>query len=232
MDKLWVIMPVYNEEDCIEEVTYEWLQELRKYSFEFTFCILNDGSTDSSPQILNKIKEKEKEIEVIDKPNSGHGKTCVLGYKIAIENGAQWIFQIDSDGQCDPKYFKKIVEESAKHNVVYGYRKTRDDGFQRSMVSRIVTFFVYFATWVWIKDANVPYRMMKKELLEKAINHIPSDFILANILVSVLLNKQMKIKWINIHFRNRRGEKPKVKTSMFAKHGLKLFKQLRKAVKA
>lgn len=231
MDKLWVVMPVYNEEECVEQVTYEWLDELRKYMFNFTFCILNDGSKDSTLEILKKIESKEEEVLVIDKQNSGHGQTCVYGYGIAIEKGAEWIFQIDSDGQCDPKHFNQILEKAKNHAVVYGFRKTREDGFQRFMVSRVVSFFVFFATGVWVRDANVPYRMMKKELLEKSLPKIPDNFNLANILVSVLLQKQVKIKWINIHFRDRMGGSPSVKTSMFAKHGLKLFKQLRQSVK-
>lgn len=231
MDKLWVIMPVYNEEECIKGVSDEWLEELRKYNFHFTFCILNDGSKDNTLTILRDIESKEKEVLVIDKENTGHGQTCVYGYNYAIENGAEWVFQIDSDGQCDPKYFQAVLEQTENHKVVYGFRKTRDDGFQRFMVSRVVSIFVFFATGVWVRDANVPYRIMKAELLQKTLDKIPKDFNLANILVSVLLRKQEKIKWINIHFRDRMGGSPSVKTSMFAKHGLTLFKQLRQSAK-
>jgi glycosyltransferase involved in cell wall biosynthesis len=231
MNNLWVVMPVYNEEECIESVTYEWLEELRKYDFDFTFCILNDGSKDNTLQILKKIADIEKEIKVVDKPNSGHGQTCVYGYNLAIENNAEWVFQIDSDGQCDPTYFKKVLDETDKNPVIYGYRKSRDDGFQRFIVSRIVTYFVFAATGEWVRDANVPYRMMRADYLKNIIDRIPLDFNLANILVSVLLRKMTKIKWVNIHFRDRMGGSPSVKTSLFAKHGLVLFNQLRKAGK-
>ncbi len=227
----WVIMPVYNEQECLEAVVIEWLDELRKYDFTFTFCILNDGSKDQTLQILKKLSARHREVYIVDKLNTGHGQTCLKGYQMAIKNNARWVFQIDSDGQCDPAYFKKVWDASAKHPVVFGYRKTRDDGFQRFIVSRIVSFFVFFATGVWVKDANVPYRLMKGEALSESINGIPEDFHLANIPVSVNLQKKFKIKWVNIHFRDRMGGSPSVKTSLFAKHGIKLFKQLRNITK-
>jgi glycosyltransferase involved in cell wall biosynthesis len=228
---VWIIMPVYNEQECVEAVVNEWLEEMRKYSFSFTFCVLNDGSSDKSLEILNHLSQKNNELYVVDKPNSGHGQTCITGYQTAIEKGAKWIFQIDSDGQCDPAYFKKVWESAASHPVVFGYRKKRDDGFQRFLVSRIVSYFVFLATGVWVRDANVPYRLMNAEALSNSINRIPADFHLANIPVSVNLQKNYKIKWVNIHFRERMGGSPSVKTSLFAKHGITLFKQLRKITK-
>lgn len=221
-------MPVYNERESIKAVIEEWLFELKKFNIEFTLCVLNDGSKDDTLSIIQSLKEKE--IFLIDKPNTGHGQSCILGYKTAIEHGAEWVFQIDSDGQCDPRFFKAMVEASDKHPVIFGYRKTRDDGFKRFIISRIVSIFAFFATGIWVKDANVPYRLMRADYLKNVVSQIPSDFHLANIFVSVLLRKQIRINWINIHFRDRTGGSPSVKTFTFAKHGFMLFKQLRKAV--
>lgn len=105
MDNLWVVMPVYNEQDCIEQVVHEWLPIFNKHTTQFTFCILNDGSKDNTQQLLNQLAQQHTELKIIEKDNSGHGQTCVLGYKTAIENSAEWIFQIDSDEQCDPVFF-------------------------------------------------------------------------------------------------------------------------------
>lgn len=226
---LWVIMPVYNEEESINYVVNEWLKELRKHQIAFTFAIFNDGSKDSTLQILKSIETKEPEIKVIDKPNTGHGQTCIEGYQYAINHNADWVFQIDSDGQCDPSYFGKILNTSKKNKVVYGFRTTRDDGISRYFISRIVSIFAFLATGVWVRDANVPYRMMAAECLVDVIKRVPEDFNLANILVAVLQQKWYKIHWENIHFRDRHGGTPSVKTSLFAKKGFELFKQLRKA---
>jgi len=226
---LWVIMPVYNEEEAVSAVIEEWQKCLSENVENYTLCILNDGSKDSTLDILRGFEKKYSQIKVIDKPNSGHGQTCIYGYNVALENGADWIFQIDSDGQCDPKYFPELISHTDKHKAVYGFRKSRDDGFKRSIISRFVTLFTFFATGQYVRDANVPYRLIHRSVLEQITGKVPESFHLANILVSVLTKKIAGIKWINIHFNDRAGGTASVKTISFVKHGFTLFRQLKEA---
>lgn len=226
--KLWVVMPAYNEEAAVNHVVKEWLPALRRRYPDFVFLALNDGSKDSTLAILNSIAAREQEFRVIDKPNSGHGQTCVLGYRIALKETADWILQIDSDAQCDPVYLDTFFEQAAKNKIVYGLRKSRDDGWKRVCISRFVTLFTFAATGVWVKDCNVPYRLMHRSCLENIVDLVPKDFHLANVLLAVLQQKYFGISWVPIHFRKRIGT-PSVKTFSFVKHGIQLYKQLRNA---
>lgn len=229
---LWIIMPVFNEEKCIEQVIHEWIVTLENLNIDYRFCIVNDGSIDNTLSIISNLKNTNARIHTINKPNTGHGQSCIVGYKYAIENGANWIFQIDSDGQCDTNYFELFYNNNYQESTsVFGNRTTRDDGIKRQIISKFVTLFVFFATGIYVKDSNVPYRMMSASELNKILNKIPTDFYLANILVSVLLKKESEIKWIPIHFKNRIAGTPSVKAFSFVKHGIKLFKQLRNSIK-
>jgi dolichol-phosphate mannosyltransferase len=230
--KLWVVMPAYNEEGCVGHVAEEWLQTLKQNYPDFIFLALNDGSKDSTLAILNSIAGKEKNFRVIDKPNSGHGQTCLEGYRITLKEEAEWILQIDSDGQCDPVYFERFLNKVPGEKIIYGWRKSRDDGWGRLWISRFVTLFAFAATGVWVKDGNVPYRLMHRTTLENIVGLVPRDFHLANILVAVLQEKYFGIFWVPIHFRNRMGGTASVKTYSFLKHGMKLFTQLRTAIRA
>lgn len=225
-------MPVYNEEEAIPSVLEEWNRVLSDCDIPYTLCVLNDGSKDSTLKTLQELAKKYPRLHIIDKPNSGHGQSCILGYKTALQNGADWIIQIDSDGQCDPKFFPALIPFTDKYKAIYGYRKTRDDGFMRFVISRFVSLFTFAATMEWIKDANVPYRLIHESIMSKIVNKVPPDFYLANIYVSVLCKKYTPIKWVTIHFRDRSGGSPSVKTFSFAKHGVKLFKQLKAASKS
>lgn len=227
IQKLWVVMPVYNEEEAIRIVVDEWMNQLRKLNLNFTLCILNDGSKDNTLQEIKTLQKQYSEILLIDKTNTGHGQSCIMGYREGLRNGADWIFQIDSDGQCDPQYFPEFIRQSEHNLAIFGYRKSRDDGFSRFLISRFVSLFSFAATKVWIKDANVPYRLMHESVLRKALPIIRDDFYLANIYVSILVRKQTRIKWVNIGFRERSGGTPSLKTYSFVKHGIKLFKQLK-----
>lgn len=231
INHLWVVMPVYNEEEAVGGVIEEWQSALLASGVQYTFCILNDGSKDNTLNILEELAKKYCQLKIVNKPNSGHGQTCVMGYQMGLEAGADWIFQIDSDGQCDPKYFPAVVAACKNNRAVYGQRVTRDDGLQRIIISKFVRIFTLASTGQWIIDGNVPYRMIHADLMKNIAYRIPADFHLANILVSVLSNKQEKIKWIPIHFRDRSGGSPSVKTFSFVKHGFKLFRQLKEAIK-
>jgi len=230
IQNLWVVMPVYNEEACIEYVVQEWLLALRKQGVRFTLCLLNDGSKDRTLSLLQAMAAKESELHVVDKPNSGHGQTCIQGYRIALENKADWVLQIDSDGQCDPIFIEKFFQKTSQAPVIYGYRKSRDDGKRRFLISRFVSLFALVATKTWVKDANVPYRLMRADTLKKPLEHIPADFHLANVLLSVLQKRSWNILWIPIHFRDRMGGTSAVKNFSFVKRGTQLFRQLQKTV--
>ena len=163
--KLWVVMPAYNEEACLRHVAEEWLQTLKQNYPDFIFLALNDGSKDSTLSILNSIASKEENFRVIDKPNSGHGQTCLEGYRTALKEAAEWILQIDSDGQCDPVYFERFLNKASEEKIIYGYRKSRDDGWRRFWISRFVTLAAFVATGVWVIRADTAQPISRREVV-------------------------------------------------------------------
>ncbi len=229
--KLWVVMPVYNEEESIGRVVREWSQALSQACPGFVFCVLNDGSTDGTPGILQKLQAEVPNLLVIEKENTGHGQTCVEGYRRALEGGAEWVLQIDSDGQCDPRFFRELLAAAQAHPIVYGHRRTRDDGRKRLIVSRLVSVVTFLATGVRVRDPNTPYRLMRSDTL-LFLGEVPGDFHLANILVAVLQQKRHGIRWLAIHFRRRHGGASHAGCLHFMRRGLELFRQLRRCATA
>lgn len=202
MKKLAIVIPVYNEEKNITKLIIDWSKEITKNcKSKFKFIIINDGSTDDTHNKIKKIKNKS--IIYINQKNIGHGNTCLKGYKLALKKKFDIIFQIDSDNQCDPKYFKYFINLIDKKGVIFGCRVTREDGFLRIIFSKILSLFIFFRTFVFIKDSNVPYRMINKEILQQVIGKIPSKVILKNVYLSYLIQKNYNIHWININFKRR-----------------------------
>lgn len=227
MEKLWIVVPVYNEEESIVHVVSEWIPVLRSHVPQFTFCILNDGSIDKTFEILENLKTQYPEIRVVNKTNTGHGQTCIYGYRLALEEGADWIFQMDSDGQCDPQYFAKFWESRQEFPVIYGYRFKRDDGYKRYLISRFVSFVTWLSSGIWVRDPNVPYRLMRADAVRLVLEKIPPNFHLANIALAALQQKNIGIHWLNFRFRDRFGGTPSAKALSFVKRGVQLFQQLR-----
>ena len=226
-EELWVVMPVYNEEEALPGVLAEWLPVLRRtVGAPFKLCVLNDGSKDGTLGVLEGLARANPEIVVIDKTNSGHGQTCVYGYRQALTAGAPWILQIDSDGQCDASFFPALWAAQHRSPVVYGYRRRREDGFARFLISRVLSAVIFATARVWVRDANVPYRLMAAATLRDVVDAVPSDFKLANVLMSVFHQAHYGIHWCDITFRQRAGGQASVKTAAFAREGLRLRAQL------
>ncbi len=208
MKNLAIIIPVYNEEKNITKLLFNWLRIVpRYYKNKYKFIIINDGSTDKTHIKIKKIKSKY--IYYIKQKNIGHGNTCIKGYKLAIKKKFDTVLQIDSDDQCDPKYFNLFLKEFKSRDIVFGNRVQREDGYIRKIFSIILSILIFIRTFVYIKDSNVPYRMIKSQVLEKVINKIPKKIILKNVYLSYLIEKNYSIKWININFKKRKFGKSK-----------------------
>ena len=228
---LAVVMPVYNEGSNISSVLREWFNVLEKVAPDFTLFALNDGSKDDTSAILAGLtSELGPRLRVVNKKNSGHGRSCREGYELALSEGAEWIFQIDSDGQCDPAYFQSFYSERTPYDCVFGYRRTRDDGFGRLVIARIYRLLLWLITGRYLCDPNVPYRLVRAKPLRTALRKVPADFDLQNIALSIALKREHDLRWkhLPIHFRGRQGGENSINYRKIAKMGFNFLRDFRR----
>lgn len=209
MDKLYIVLPAYNEADNIGEVIAQWHPVAEKINAEGNFCrvvIANDGSKDNTWEMLQAQQKDHPFLIPLDKANSGHGATVLYLYRYAIAQGADYIFQTDSDGQTLPAEFWQMWENRSENDFHIGTRGGRQDGASRVFVTKTLRLVVWMMFGVWVKDANTPFRLMKVEPLKAILKVIPEDFFLANVAVSAIAVKwKERIAWYPITFRPRQG---------------------------
>src|SRR2546428_10066523 len=175
--ELIAVTPVYNEEASIATVITEWLDAFTREGINSRLLAVNDGSRDNTSSILRKLQSQfPGELIVLDKPNSGHGRSCRAGYEAALQENAPWILQIDSDGQCDPAFFPLFWAKRKEADCIFGVRVARDDGTLRKLISAACRLFTAIATGRDLKDPSVPYRLMKPSPLDKALHSVPKRF--------------------------------------------------------
>lgn len=228
--ELLVVMPVYNESASVRKVVNEWFTELENWTGRFIFLAINDGSTDGTGEILRQLQSRFGErLEILERENRGHGQSCLQGYRLAIERGIPFIFQLDSDGQCDPQYFFRFWRNREKFEVIYGIRRRRDDGWRRVIASMVLRLTLLIFASANCADANVPYRLMRTDACTDSINRIHSRFFLANVGLAVLLRYQPGIRQgqVTIRFRERYGGEPSVPFAKFATRAIEMVRQLR-----
>ena len=227
--ELAVVMPVYNEEANIEAVVNEWVDELGRLGISFEVLAVNDGSRDGTGAVLQRLAERYPGgVVPVEKANAGHGRACRAGYLLAVERGAEWALQIDSDGQCDPQFFAAFWRERAEADAVFGVRTSRDDGTIRVLISGICHAATSLLCGMDLKDVNVPYRLMRTSVLQEALARVPGDFDMQNTALTLALRRRPTLRWkyLPIHFRDRQGGTNSINLRRIAAMGWELLRNL------
>ena len=157
MDRLYIVIPAYNEEENIEQVIRDWYPVVERHSAEGTsrLVVIDDGSKDGTYKILQEYQKKYPLLEAVTKPNAGHGATVLYGYHYALEHGADYVFQTDSDGQTLPEEFEPFWEQREQYDLLIGKRCHRQDGKSRIFVTRVLRLVVGLTFRVWVEiDRN------------------------------------------------------------------------------
>ncbi len=206
MEKIYFIIPAYNEEENIGQVIDDWYNIVTATGPLSRLIIIDDGSKDHTYEILQQKAASRPQLIPLTKPNGGHGATILYGYKYALKEGADYIFQTDSDGQTIPAEFQLFYDQRAEYDMLIGNRISREDGISRKFVTKILKFVLFLCFHQWIPDANTPFRLMKASVLAQYMEYIPNDFNLTNVLISVIFaKKNCKVKYLPITFRPRQG---------------------------
>lgn len=229
MDKLYIVIPAYNEEANIGSVIKEWYPIVEKIGNGSRLVIIDDGSKDSTFRIMQEYAKEFSAFEPITKPNGGHGATVLYGYHYAIDAGADYVFQTDSDGQTLPEEFWPFWELRKKYDMVIGHRRGRQDGFSRIFVTKTLKLVLRLCFHVSITDANTPFRLMKANPLKEHIKLIPKDYNLSNVVLSVIYaKKKLAVKYLPVTFRPRQGGVNSINMKKIIRIGKKAWSDFKK----
>ena len=159
--KCCIIIPTYNNDKTLERIILDTLE----YT-EDVICV-NDGATDQTPDILNRIKS----LCVIKIPdNKGKGYALRLGFHHAIKQGFRYAITIDSDGQhyADdlPKFLDKIEQEP--DSVIIGSRNMEHESIPGTSTfgHKFSIFWFRVETGLKMPDVQSGYRLYPLEKIE------------------------------------------------------------------
>ena len=204
--KLTIVIPAYNEEENITATLNQWYPVVEEAGNNSMLVVLNDGSKDSTSTILKDYASNHHLLRAIDKPNSGHGATLLAGYRYAIEQQADFVFQTDSDGQTNPEEFWAFWEQRDKYDVIIGDRSKRQDGISRVVVTNVLKFVVKSYFNILSEDANCPFRLMRADCLKECLSLIPEDYNLSNVALTAAFHKKgFRVNYLPVSFKPRQG---------------------------
>jgi dolichol-phosphate mannosyltransferase len=200
--ELIAIMPVYNEEGTIRKVVQEWHDELRALDIRFELHVYNDGSKDSSLEILKKLEQELDHLVVHDQPNKGHGPTILHSYKNAPD--VQWLFQVDSDNEVRPESFHILWEKRSGYDFLLGRRSNKHNPWPRRLVSAVAAGLVHSFFGQGVSDVNSPFRLMRLDAFRDDFLLIPDQIFAPNVIVTgIACLRKMRIFETEIPYQFR-----------------------------
>ena len=155
MDNLYIVMPAYNEQDNITDVVKSWYPLLSLGGKNSKLVIADSGSSDRTNEILLGLKEQFPQLEILSNTNRYHGPKVIALYKHAIDNGADFIFQTDSDGQTNPSEFEAFWNLREYHDAVIGWRYAREDGASRVFVEKTLLLLLRIIFGVKMPEGTI-----------------------------------------------------------------------------
>lgn len=232
---LYVVMPAYNEAENIEGVVKEWYSVLECGDENSRLVVADSGSTDETHELLVALQKKLPGLVILENTGKLHGPKLLALYKFAIDNGATWIFQTDSDGQTSPQEFSEFWNNREGKDAVLGYRPSRGDGKFRAFVEKCVCFLLFLFFGIKVRDANAPYRLMSSSLVAKYIDRFDNNYNIPNIMLTAFFVKyDEKVCFLPISFKSRRAGENSINLRKIIKIGYRAlfdFAEFRRGMK-
>ena len=159
-----IIIPVLNEEDSIEQLTKEISSSLKKlYNWEIIF--VDDGSSDDSVAIVNKIIRSDPRVKLI-KFYRNYGKADALSEGFSAASG-EFIITMDADLQDDPSEIQNLINKlNDGWDMVSGWKKNRNDPLSKRLPSRFFNLVTRFITGINIHDFNCGLKAYKSKVIK------------------------------------------------------------------
>ncbi|MDD5148288.1 MAG: glycosyltransferase family 2 protein [Candidatus ainarchaeum sp.] len=160
-----VFFPAYNDSATIGKLAADAVALLRKEKRDFEIIIVNDGSRDDTPKIIDGLAKKYPEVKAIHhKKNRGYGGALKTGFENARKD---LIFYTDGDGQYDVKELKILLDNLGGFDGVNGYKIKRNDAAYRIILGDIYRRFVKFFFALKLMDIDCDFRLFKRKIFDK-----------------------------------------------------------------
>lgn len=171
VSKNLVIIPTYNEKENIANI----IEVVLNLEENFHILVVDDGSPDGTGEIVdNLIKTHPNRLSILHrKEKNGLGPAYIAGFKVALERGYEYIFEMDADFSHPPADLINLLRNTRDKNfdITVGSRYIKGGGvknwsWDRHILSRGASFYVQAITWMPVKDPTAGFVCYRAKVLE------------------------------------------------------------------
>lgn len=170
MSTALVIIPTFNEIENIHDIIHAVLRQ----GEEFSVLIVDDNSPDGTGDAVAQLQKSQDRIHLLRREGKlGLGTAYIAGFRYAIENKFDLIFEMDADFSHDPNLLPVMLELCKnKADVVIGSRyipggNIKNWSKDRVFLSKMASLYVKIITWMPINDPTAGFICYRREVLEK-----------------------------------------------------------------
>jgi glycosyltransferase involved in cell wall biosynthesis len=165
--------PAYNDAGTIASMVVTVLLTLRELTDDYEILVINDGSKDHTPQVLDELaRVYPNEVRIIHhQKNRGYGGALRSGFANARK---EWIFYTDGDAQYDARELKRLAAlVTPQIDFINGWKIERNDPLHRIIIGRLYQYFVKLSFGLKLKDVDCDFRLMRRAVFDKV--HLEAD---------------------------------------------------------
>lgn len=190
----------------------ETIQVLHPLVAAYDILIINDGSTDHTGMIADRLSKTHESVRVIHhKKNEGYGAALHSGFMNAAN---EWVFFTDGDHQFIMKEIEMLLAETDRYDAIIGYRTQRRDPPHRILYAQIWNLIIQGLFDLKVKDLNCAFKLIRKNILKDITLNASGALINAELLLK-LKRAGARMKEIGVshtprQFGKQTGGNPKV----------------------
>lgn len=168
MNRCLVVIPTFNEADNVPQL----LPVILKLGDHFNVLVVDDGSPDGTAKLVKEMQKTEPRIHLIERPGKmGLGTAYVAGFKYALSNGFDFIFEMDADFSHDPQELPRLLEKAQTYDLVIGSRYITGVNvinwpLRRLILSYGANVYTRIITGMPVRDATGGYKCFRRRVLE------------------------------------------------------------------
>ncbi|HEY1074533.1 MAG TPA: bifunctional glycosyltransferase family 2/GtrA family protein [Patescibacteria group bacterium] len=183
---LSVFFPAYNEETNIESSVSRAREVLQQITSLYEIIIINDGSSDATGAIADRLAKKYPNVRVVHHPgNRGYGEAVKSGFAAARYD---YVFFTDADLQFDLTEIKKLIQYIPEYQVVIGYRAKRRDPFLRTLNAKGWNLLNRLTFGLKVKDIDCAFKLFDRTVIKNI--HLQSGGAMVSAELLIRLQRQ------------------------------------------
>jgi len=163
---LSVFFPAYNDCGTIASLVITAVQSASKLTPNYEVIVVDDGSSDSTAQILSELARVYPRLKIVTHPmNRGYGGALRTGFASATKDV---IFYTDGDAQYDPAELSALwARMTPDADLVNGYKISRSDPLHRIIIGRLYHHIVSVMFGLTVRDVDCDFRLMRRRIFER-----------------------------------------------------------------